>query len=254
MKKSLSLNAVMSAAKTLMGILFPLITFPYASNVLQVENLGRVNFASSISGYFVLFAGLGISSYAVREGSKYVNDREKLSKFASEMFSINMISTLMTYAVLALVLLGSSKLRGYADLIVILSLQIFFTTIGTEWIFTIFEEYTYITLRSLLFQILSLAALFALVKTKDDYCIYAGITVFSAVGANLLNVFRVRRYCTIHWTTKIDWKTHLKPILVILHPRWRRRCTSVPIRRFWAFWERITTSEFTRLRQKSISL
>lgn len=205
----------MSAAKTLMGILFPLITFPYASNVLQVENLGRVNFASSISGYFVLFAGLGISSYAVREGSKYVNDREKLSKFASEMFSINMISTLMTYAVLALVLLGSSKLRGYADLIVILSLQIFFTTIGTEWIFTIFEEYTYITLRSLLFQVLSLAALFALVKTKDDYCIYAGITVFSAVGANLLNVFRVRRYCTIHWTTKIDWKTHLKPILVI---------------------------------------
>ena len=142
MKKSLSLNAVMSAAKTLMGILFPLITFPYASNVLQVENLGWVNFASSISGYFVLFAGLGISSYAVREGSKYVNDREKLSKFASEMFSINMISTLMTYAVLALVLLGSSKLRGYADLIVILSLQIFFTTIGTEWIFTIFEEYT----------------------------------------------------------------------------------------------------------------
>ena len=215
MKKSLSLNAVMSAAKTLMGILFPLITFPYASNVLQVENLGRVNFASSISGYFVLFAGLGISSYAVREGSKYVNDREKLSKFASEMFSINMISTLMTYAVLALVLLGSSKLRGYADLIVILSLQIFFTTIGTEWIFTIFEEYTYITLRSLLFQVLSLVALFALVKTKDDYCIYAGITVFSAVGANLLNVFRVRRYCTIHWTTKIDWKTHLKPILVI---------------------------------------
>lgn len=39
--------------------------------------------------------------------------------------------------------------------------------------------------------------------------------MFSAVGANLLNVFRVRRYCTIHWTTKIDWKTHLKPILVI---------------------------------------
>lgn len=42
---------------------------PYASNVLQVENLGKVNFASSVCGYFLLFAGLGISSYAVREGS-----------------------------------------------------------------------------------------------------------------------------------------------------------------------------------------
>lgn len=45
MKKSLSLNAAMSAFKTLMNIIFPLITFPYASNVLQVENLGKVNFA-----------------------------------------------------------------------------------------------------------------------------------------------------------------------------------------------------------------
>ena len=101
MKKSLSLNAAMSAFKTLMNIIFPLITFPYASNVLQVENLGKVNFASSVCGYFLLFAGLGISSYAVREGSRYVNDREKLSAFASEMFSINMITTALTYAALA---------------------------------------------------------------------------------------------------------------------------------------------------------
>ena len=50
MKKSLSLNAAMSAFKTLMNIIFPLITFPYASNVLQVENLGKVNFASSVCG------------------------------------------------------------------------------------------------------------------------------------------------------------------------------------------------------------
>ena len=48
MKNSLSLNAAMSAFKTLMNIIFPLITFPYASNVLQVENLGKVNFASSV--------------------------------------------------------------------------------------------------------------------------------------------------------------------------------------------------------------
>ncbi|MFR5369802.1 MAG: oligosaccharide flippase family protein [Faecalibacterium sp.] len=109
MKKSLSFNAAMSAFKTLMNIIFPLITFPYASNVLQVENLGKVNFASSVCGYFLLFAGLGISSYAVREGSRYVNDREKLSAFASEMFSINMISTALTYAALAVTMLLLDK-------------------------------------------------------------------------------------------------------------------------------------------------
>lgn len=157
MKKSLSLNAAMSAFKTLMNIIFPLITFPYASNVLQVENLGKVNFASSVCGYFLLFAGLGISSYAVREGSRYVNDREKLSAFASEMFTINMISTALTYAALAVTMLFWTKLHAYTDLMLVLSLQILFTTIGTEWVFTIFEEYTYITIRGLLFQVLSIS-------------------------------------------------------------------------------------------------
>lgn len=215
MKKSLSFNAAMSALKTLMSIIFPLITFPYASNVLQVESLGKVNFANSVCGYFLLFAGLGISSYAVREGSRYVNDREKLSAFASEMFSINMISTALTYAALAVTMIFWTKLHAYTDLMLVLSLQIFFTTLGTEWVFTIFEEYTYITIRGIVFQVLSIFMLFAFVKTRDDYCIYAGITVFAAVGANVLNFFRARRYCTIRLTRKIDWKKHLKPILII---------------------------------------
>ena len=215
MKKSLTLNAIMSGTKTILQIIFPLITFPYISNILQVNNLGKVNFASSVCGYFLLFAGLGISSYAVREGSRHVNDREKLSAFASEMFSINMISTALTYAALAVTMLFWTKLHAYTDLMLVLSLQIFFTTIGTEWVFTIFEEYTYITVRGMIFQILSFAALFLFVKNQSDYCIYAGISVFASVGSNVLNYFRARRYCAIHFTWKVDWKTHLKPILII---------------------------------------
>lgn len=61
MKKSLSLNAAMSAFKTLMNIIFPLITFPYASNVLQVENLGQSELCKLRLRYFLLFAGLGLS-------------------------------------------------------------------------------------------------------------------------------------------------------------------------------------------------
>lgn len=215
MKKSLGLNAVMSGLKTLMNIIFPLITFPYSSNVLQVEALGKVNFANSVCGYFLLFAGLGISSYAVREGSKYVNDREQLSQFSSEVYSINMISTAATYIALALTMIFWTKLHAYTDLMLVMSLQIFFTTIGTEWIFTIFEEYTYIAIRGMVFQVISVVMLFAFVKSPADYCIYAGITVFAAVGANVLNYFRARKYCTIHLTLNIDWKRHLKPILII---------------------------------------
>lgn len=61
-----------------------------------------------------------------------------------------------------------------------------FTTIGTEWIFTIKEEYAYITKRAILFQIISLILLFVLVKNKNDYYWYAALTVISSGGSAFL--------------------------------------------------------------------
>ena len=50
-----------------------------------------------------------------------------------------------------------TKLHAYTDLMLVLEFyRSSFTTIGTEWVFTIFEEYTYITIRGLLFQVLSI--------------------------------------------------------------------------------------------------
>ena len=75
--KSFKLNMVLNGIKGLMGILFPLISFPYVSRVLGVENLGRFNFASSVVSYFILVANLGITPYAIRECAKVRESRKK---------------------------------------------------------------------------------------------------------------------------------------------------------------------------------
>ena len=48
MKKSLTVNAALSSLRTLTTIIFPLITYPYITRVLSVENIGRVNFGQSL--------------------------------------------------------------------------------------------------------------------------------------------------------------------------------------------------------------
>ena len=40
-KKSLGLNALLNGIRTVLNTLFPLITFPYISRVLSVENVGK---------------------------------------------------------------------------------------------------------------------------------------------------------------------------------------------------------------------
>ena len=38
-KKSLGINALLNGIKSVISIIFPLITFPYISSILQVDNI-----------------------------------------------------------------------------------------------------------------------------------------------------------------------------------------------------------------------
>lgn len=213
--KSLAVNAFLNSLRSILNILFPLITFPYVSRKLAVDGIGIYNFSNSVVNYFLLIAALGISTYAIREGAKYRNNEKKITEFVSEIFTINIYSTLIAYILLFLCLITFSKLHNYFWCILIFSFQIFFTTIGTEWIYQIYEDYAYITIRSIIFQIISVILLFVFVKRPTDYLNYAAITVFSAVGANVLNFVHVRRYCKVHLVFHFNWKIHLIPILII---------------------------------------
>ena len=99
-KKSLGVNALLNSIRSILNILFPIITFPYVSRVLQVRGIGIYNFSNSIVSYFLLIAALGISTYAVREGAKLRDNKQKISKFVSEVFTINLCSTLISYFLL----------------------------------------------------------------------------------------------------------------------------------------------------------
>ncbi|WP_455058328.1 oligosaccharide flippase family protein, partial [Jutongia sp.] len=68
--RSLKLNTILNIVKQLCSVLFPLITIPYVTRILQATNYGKVNFSSSIISYFVLFAAFGINNYAIREGGQ----------------------------------------------------------------------------------------------------------------------------------------------------------------------------------------
>lgn len=214
-KKSLGLNALFNGIRTVLNMLFPLITFPYVTRVLSVESLGKYDFALSVNNYFLLLASLGISTYAVREGAKLRSNKIEFDRFASEVFSVNLISTACSYLLLILCIVLIPKFHNYNIVIMVFSIEIIFTTLGTEWVYSIFEEYGYITLRSIVFKVFSIILLITLVKDCDDYVVYAGITVFANVGSNILNFIRAKRYCSLKFIFNENTKKHLKPIMVI---------------------------------------
>ena len=52
--KSIKLNAILNGFRNLLNLVFPLITFPYISRVLTVNEIGKYNFSNSIITYFQL--------------------------------------------------------------------------------------------------------------------------------------------------------------------------------------------------------
>lgn len=211
-KKSIKLNAILNIIKSILSILFPIITFPYATRVLGVENIGKVNYGSSIITYYSLIASFGISVYAVREGSKIKDNSEKLNDLVSELFTVNMITTIFSYS--AFFIFSTFIDSKYKTLLLLQSLVIVFTTLGVDWINVIFEDYFFITIRSIITNILSLVILFVFVRKEDDIYIYALINVFTVFFVGISNYFHCKKYVSFRLIKKCNLKKHINKMKI----------------------------------------
>lgn len=216
-KESLAKNALLNSIKQVCTIIFPLITFPYASRVLGAENYGKIGFSSSIVNYAILIAALGISNYAIREGAKRRNDNHLLNEFIREVFTINVISTVLAYFLLFISVLAVPKLKKYEALIAINSLVIAFNTIGRDWVNTIFEDYKYITIRYIISQSVAVILMFIFVHNRNDFYFYAFTSISGVLIANILNIIHLQSVHGINFSFSAvsSCIKHLRPILVM---------------------------------------
>lgn len=214
-QKSVGINAILNVIRQACVIIFPLITFPYISRVLGVDNYGKINFGNSVIQYFVLLATLGVTNYAIREGAWLRNNKKEINKFASQVFTISIITTVLSYILLVITIILWPKLHGYWLLLAIQSLTIFLNIIGVDWVNSVFEDYFYLTLRFIIVQIFSIIAMFIFVKKPEDYLIFAGIQTFAQAGANLANVIHIRRYIKLKLVSRPNVKRHIVPMITM---------------------------------------
>ena len=187
-KSKVASNTLFNTIKSIFGVVYPIVTFPYISRVLMTDNFGKINFGNSIVCYISLIASLGVTVYAIRECSKVKEDQERLSNVASQILSINVLTTFVAYL---------------------------FVTLGADWLNTAMEDFKYIAVRTVFFQILSLILMFIFINKPEDYLIYAAISVVASSGANIVNVVYRRKFCKLRFTWKMNLKRHLPKIFLL---------------------------------------
>ena len=208
-KKNFMMNAILSVS----SIIFPLITYPYVTRILGPDGIGKVGMAQSVINYFTLAAQLGVPIYGIRECAKRRDDKEALSRLAYELLILSLITTVISYAVYYLCITCVPKLAGEKNLYMLMGVSILCSIISMEWLYKGLEQYTYITVRSLIFNTTALILIFLLVNKTDDYVIYGGLIVLAPCASGLVNFIHSRKLLT-RPRSGLRPFSHIKTVLV----------------------------------------
>lgn len=215
--KSVKLNFVLNAVRIFLGTFFILITTPYVTRVLGAENLGKVDYVTSIIQYFILFTALGVPNYGIREIARIRDSEYERTKAVLELGIILVVTTIFGYIILFFLLNKISNFKQIKTLILIMSTWILFNNIGFEWFYQGIENQIYITVRFIMIRLVVIVLMFLFVKSSNDYCIYGVIVVLMSSGSNILNLINIRKYLSFKDIKLKDLNIfrHLKPILII---------------------------------------
>lgn len=112
MAKSVKVNFIYNMLNTVTLMLFPLITFPYASRILMADGIGKIDFFNSIIQYIILFSSLGIPLYAIRESARVRNDERELSKVSLEVVILHTILSFIGYLVVFVLCFSVDEFRS----------------------------------------------------------------------------------------------------------------------------------------------
>lgn len=206
----------MNALLTVSSFLFPLITYPYVSRVLQPLGTGKVSFALSVVAYFAMFAELGIPIYGIRAVAKVRDNKKELTKVVQELLLISLITTFISYILFFSAVFFIPKLSSEKPLFLIVGMTMILNTLGMDWLYKGLEEYTYITVRSLICKVISVAAMFMLIHTSNDYVQYGAICIFASSASNILNLINAHKYVSFKPVWNYHLSKHIKAVLIFL--------------------------------------
>ncbi len=212
--KSIKRNFLYNILLNISKVIFPLITAPYVSRVLEPDGVGLFNFANTYACYFSLFAALGIPYYGIREIAKIKDNTKEQTIFISEIISISIVVTLICSIILFLSIIFVPQLNENYFVFLVAGIILYTTPFKVDWFFQGKEEFAYITFRSLVVKALSVLLLFLLVHEKNDLLIYVTLNATAEVSNEIWNFIKLNQ-SGIHPCFTLSGKYHLKPLLIL---------------------------------------
>lgn len=214
MKKSIFKNTIYKAILSFVNIVIPLLVGPYIVRLLDVELYGIYNKVFANFQLFLTFASFGIYTFGVREISKIRNNEKKVSELLTNLFFISCITNFICMAIyIGFALLTSTGITTTIYLLMII--QIIGNVFYIEFVNEALENYSFITVKTVIVKLIYIASLFLLVRKTDDIVIYTIIISSTVLLNNIISFIYAKRKIKFNFSN-LKIKKYLPSLVVIL--------------------------------------
>ncbi|CAN5189310.1 oligosaccharide flippase family protein [soil metagenome] len=166
-RKTLIQNFVSLSVVQGLGIIFPLITFPYLIRILGVEGFGFFSLVQTFIMYFDLLVSFGFGLTATKRISANILDQVMVKKIIVAVYLIKAV----LFAISFIIFIACSftpYLQGHFYLLPLASFYLLGNMLFPDWYFQGIQTMRNITFITLISKVLSLLLIVLLVKEKTD--------------------------------------------------------------------------------------
>ena len=214
--KSENKNFIYNVVYQLLIYVFPLVTIPYVSRVLGVDNIGIYSYTYSIVYVFLLIALLGINNYGCRSIAQCRDNKDELSRQFISIYSFQLISS--SISILAYIIFIATSDTKYTLISALQLIYLISVLFDINWFYFGLEKFKVTITRNLIVKVLSVICIFLFVKRRSDLWVYT-LIMASAMLLSQLYLFTILHRFVFFVKVKVsDIFSNAKEIFVLFIP------------------------------------
>ena len=179
---SVKANYIYNTAFQILLLIIPIITTPYVSRVLGVNNIGIYSYGSAMVAYFVVAATFGSTTFGQREIAYHREDKIEMSRVFWDIFSFRVLTSIVAMIFYGLYLRVSGR-TTFTD--AMFAINIINVAADVTWFFQGIEKFKQIVLRNFIIKAISTICIFVFIKNESQLWLYVAIIFGSTLLGNI---------------------------------------------------------------------
>ena len=208
-------NVIINISRTLVLTILSFITFPWVCRYLGSASVGVYTWCNTFVLYFLVLAKIGIPNLAIRECVKVKDNKELLSNKVQTFFLIQLVTTLLSFALMSILVFSVPDLASSKEIIFLLSINFLSGAFSFEWLFIALEKQFYMSVRTIVVLALSTLLIIIFVTAPGDIYIYSLLTASVTLITSIANLIYARKFISLKKTMPYSFKELIKPLLVL---------------------------------------